>query len=87
MCHIQVIIHKLYNSKFSKTKFTDLHYITDENHNDSKFYQRVIVTEVIRKNCVHNLFVCVKILERQCSYIIINTCKSTVAIIKPCTLC
>ena len=54
MSHIQVIIHKLYKSKFSKMKLTDLHYIRDKNHNDSKLCQKFIILKVsTRKNYVH----------------------------------
>ena len=38
--HIHVTIHKLYKSKFSKTKLTDLHYIGDKNHSYSKLSQK-----------------------------------------------
>ena len=41
------LIHKLYNkSKSSKTKLTVLHYISDKNHNDSKFCQKVVILQV-----------------------------------------
>ena len=43
---MQVILDKLYKSKSSKTKFTDLHYIVDKNHNDSKLCQKVNILKV-----------------------------------------
>ena len=46
MTHICIIIHELYQSKASKTKITDLHDISDKNHNDSKLCQKVIIMEV-----------------------------------------
>ena len=39
-------MHKLYKSKSSKAKLTDLHYISDKNHSDSKLYQKVIILKV-----------------------------------------
>ena len=59
--HIQKsFIDQLYKSKFSKKKLTDLSYIIDKNHNDSKLCQKV----TIRKNLVHKLlFVHAQILE------------------------
>ena len=38
-------MRKLYNSKSSKTKLTDLHYISDKN-SDSKLCQKVIILRV-----------------------------------------
>ena len=50
-----------------KKKLTDLIYIIDKNHNDSKLCQKV----TIRKNLVHKLlFVHAQILETQFSYIV-----------------
>ena len=39
-------MNKLYKSKSSKTKVTDLHYVSDKNHSDSKLCQK-------GKNSVH----------------------------------
>ena len=39
-------MHNLYKSKSSKTKLTDLHYISDNNHNDSKLCQKAIILKV-----------------------------------------
>ena len=44
--HIHGIVRKLYKSKSSKTEFTDLHYISDKNRNDSKLCQKVIIPKV-----------------------------------------
>ena len=41
-------MNKLYKSKSSKTKVTDLHYVSDKNHSDSKLRQK-------GKNSVHKL--------------------------------
>ena len=57
-------MHKLYKSKSSKTKLTDLHYISDKNHSDSKLYQKSHHTQGIGNNSVHKLlFGHVQILE------------------------
>ena len=42
-------MHKLYESKYSKTKLTDLHYRSDKNHHDSKLCQKVIILKVLEK--------------------------------------
>ena len=39
-------LHKLYKSKFSKMKLTDLHYIIGMNNNDSKLFQKFIILKV-----------------------------------------
>ena len=41
--HIHITIHKLYMSKSSKTKLTDLHYIGDKNYSESKLSQKAII--------------------------------------------
>ena len=43
---MHLIRHKLYESKPSKTKLTDLFYIGDKNHNDSRLSQKVIILKV-----------------------------------------
>ena len=56
---MHLIRHKLYESKPSKTKLTDLFYIGDKNHNDSRLSQKVIILKVyIRKNSAHKLLFC-----------------------------
>ena len=42
---MQVIIHKLYKSKSSKTKHTQSHCISDK-HNDCQLSQRAIILKV-----------------------------------------
>ena len=42
-------MHKLYKSKSSKTKLTDLNYISDKNNHNSKLYQKVIILKVFEK--------------------------------------
>ena len=44
--HVQATIHELHNSKSSKTKLTNLHNVSDENRNDSKCYQKLIILKV-----------------------------------------
>ena len=48
---MQVIMHKRYKSKFSKTKLAGLHYISEKNHNDSKLCQKFIILKVLKKIC------------------------------------
>ena len=48
--------HKLYNSKSSKTKLTDLHNISDKNHHDSKLCQKVIILKVLEKTLYIDYF-------------------------------
>ena len=38
---------KLYESKSSKSKLTDLYCISDKNHHDSKLCQKVIILKVL----------------------------------------
>ena len=67
---MQVIIHKLCKSKSSKTKFTELHYISDKNHNDCQLGHDTV--SIRKKHALILLFGHVQILETQCSYIIIK---------------
>ena len=72
--YIHVIIHKLYKSKSSEKKLTDLHYIVDKNRHDYKLSQKSLHTQSRRKTSVHKLsFGHVQILEKKFSYIILIT--------------
>ena len=44
-------MHKLYKNKSSTKKLTDLHYISDKKHSDSKYVKKPINSEY-RKNSV-----------------------------------
>ena len=53
-------MHKLYKSKSCKTKHTDLHYISDKNHDDSKLCQKVIILKVLEKMYINYPLVMLK---------------------------
>ena len=50
--HMQVIINKLYQSKSNKTKPTNLYYISDKNHNYSKYVKKSSYSNYEKKFCM-----------------------------------